>query len=115
MEIDRDLVRYGLLIAATPVWWPFLRALWKDFNTALREDGGLLGAPPMGRELDEIRRQRREGPENLVSEPIVPADAQRAPRLSVEAARRGPPQATRAPASPRRTGFRSGGPPNPRG
>ena len=46
MEIDRDILRWTLLIGAAPVWWPFLRTLWRDFNQALREEGGLLGRPP---------------------------------------------------------------------
>ena len=52
MEINKEILRWVILLGATPIWLPFLLTLWKDFNDALREDGGLLGSPPTGRELD---------------------------------------------------------------
>jgi hypothetical protein len=109
MEINRDLLRWILLIGATPIWWPFLRTLWKDFNAALREEGGLLGAPPSGRELEVIRREREQEPDTLTSEPLVRPGEHRMPRLQSPSAR---PQS--APPETRKPGFRSGPGPGPR-
>jgi hypothetical protein len=93
MEINKEILRWVLLLGATPIWLPFLLTLWKDFNDALREDGGLLGSPPTGRELEAVRRELAEKPEVLVSEPIVRAGDRRQPRLNAPARRA--PAATR--------------------
>lgn len=99
MEINKEIVRWVILIGATPIWLPFLLTLWRDFNDALQEDGGLLGSPPTGRELEAVRRELAEKPDVLVSEPLVQAADRRHPRLASPA--------RRAPASPRRqSGFR---------
>jgi|RhiMethySRZTD1v2_1073278.scaffolds.fasta_scaffold247268_1 hypothetical protein len=82
MEFDKDILRWVLLIGATPVWLPFLLTLWRDFNDALREDGGLLGSPPTGRELEAVRRELQDRPEVLVSEPLVAPGDRRQPRMS---------------------------------
>jgi hypothetical protein len=80
-ELNKNLIRYGLLIAAMPIWWPFVKTLWRDFNSALREEGGLFGTPPSGRELEEIRREKAKEPEQLVSEPWVKAGDLRSTRM----------------------------------
>ena len=81
MEINKELLRWVLMIGAAPVWLPFLLTLWKDFNEALREDGGLIGEPPSPRELEAIRRERALKPDVLVNEPIVRPGDRRRPRM----------------------------------
>ncbi len=81
MEINRDLIRWAILIGAAPIWWPFVKTLWLDFNRALREEGGLFGREPAGRELEILREERRKEPESLVSEPWVKPGDVRRPRL----------------------------------
>lgn len=81
MEINRDLVRWLILIALMPIGWPFLKALWKDFNGALREEGGLFGAAPSAREVEQIRAEKKGEPETLISEPWVRPGEVRKPRL----------------------------------
>jgi hypothetical protein len=81
MEINRDLIRWGLLIGAAPVWWPFVRTLWRDFNHALRAEGGLFGRPPSAQEVQRLERGGAGEPESLVNEPLVPPGAVRQPRL----------------------------------
>jgi len=68
MDINKDILRWVLLIAATPIWLPFLRMLWKDFNRALEEEGGIFGRPPRSDEIERIRREKLMEPETLVSE-----------------------------------------------
>ncbi len=46
MFINKDLIRWALLIGAAPIWIPYLRILWRDFNHALRDEGGLIGIAP---------------------------------------------------------------------
>jgi len=74
MEINTELLRWILLIGAAPIWWPFLRALWRDFDEALAEDGGVFGRAPSARELEEIRRKKAGRPDPLISEPWVRRD-----------------------------------------
>lgn len=108
MELNKDILRWVLLIGATPVWWPFLRALWKDFNRALREDGGLIGSPPTPRELEQIRAAHRSEFDPLTSEPFVQPGQRRSTRLRAPGSRPKPahgssstPTAFRAPRRPR--------------
>ena len=93
---NKEILRWVLLIGATPIWLPFFLTLWKDFNAALKEDGGLFGSPPTGRELEAVRRELAEKPEVLVSEPIVRAGDRRHPRMS-SAVRRTPAPGRNAP------------------
>lgn len=110
MELNKDILRWVLLIGATPIWLPFLRMLWRDFNKALREDGGLLGAPMSAKELEDLRAERQVEPESLTSEPWVRGNEHRAPRLKTPTSR---PRATLP--SSAKPGFRSSGPARRRG
>jgi hypothetical protein len=115
MVIDKDLLRWVLLIGATPIWLPFLRALWRDFNRALREDGGLMGTPPGPRELEAIRSERQSEADPLHSEPIVRPGQRRTTRLQdprAQSSRGQAPRARSARPEPRKPGFgrRPGGP-----
>jgi len=69
MDLNKDILRWVLLIAATPLWLPFLRILWRDFNRALEEEGGIFGRPPPPQEIERIRREKLTDAETLVSEP----------------------------------------------
>ena len=102
MEIDKEMLRWLLLIGAAPVWGPFLLQLWRDFNHALLEEGGLFGREPGRRQIERIREERKSEPELLVSEPWVRPGEQRLPRM-----RSAPVARTAAPQRPA-PGFRSG-------
>jgi hypothetical protein len=82
MEFDKEILRWVILIGAAPVWIPFLFTLWRDFNDALRLDGGLLGSPPTGRNLDIALKELAEKPDVLISEPIVRPGDLKHPRLN---------------------------------
>jgi hypothetical protein len=69
MELNTDLLRWILLIGAAPLWWPFLRTLWRDFDDSLAEEGGVFGRTPGPRELERIRARQAGRPDPLVSEP----------------------------------------------
>jgi hypothetical protein len=101
VEWNKEILRWVLLIGAAPVWLPFLRILWRDFNSALREEGGLFGQPPTARELEELRRQRLSEPDTLISEPwLQPGDRRRTrmkspdPRGRKDASGRTPPSSS---------------------
>jgi hypothetical protein len=87
MEINKEILRWVLMIGAAPIWVPFLLTLWNDFNEALKEDGGLMGEPPSVSELEIIRKEKALKPEVLVNEPIVRAGDRRTPRLGGTGAR----------------------------
>jgi hypothetical protein len=101
VELNKEILRWVILIGAMPIWLPFLVTLWNDFNDALREDGGLIGQPPTPRELEIIRREKAAKPDLLINEPIVRVGDHRRPRLDA----RRPGAAAGAPRPP---GFRGG-------
>jgi len=68
LALNTAWFKYTLLIAASPLWWPFVRELWKEFNDILAEEGGLLGSLPDEEELAEIRRNRAVRDAALVRE-----------------------------------------------
>ena len=67
----KEILRYVIVLVSAPIWVPFLRMLWRDFNASLREEGGLFGRPPtqLERERDPALREPLEP--QLVSEEIV--------------------------------------------
>jgi hypothetical protein len=81
MELNKEILRWVLMIGAAPIWLPFLLTLWNDFNDALKEEGGLIGEPPTAAELEIIRKEKALKPEVLVNEPIIRAGDRRTPRL----------------------------------
>jgi hypothetical protein len=81
MIIDKDMLRWVLLIGATPIWLPFVRALWRDFNSALREEGGLIGTKPGPRQLEQLRAESRNEPDPLQSEPRILPGERRTTRM----------------------------------
>jgi hypothetical protein len=78
MELNTELLRWILLIGAAPLWWPFLRTLWRDFNDSLAEEGGVFGRTPSPREREEIRQRTAQRPDPLISEPWARRDEPRA-------------------------------------
>jgi hypothetical protein len=105
MIIDKDILRWVLLFGATPLWLPFLRALWRDFNHALRADGGLIGSPPGPVELERMQREKSEYPDPLRSEPRIQPGERRTTRMRAPRNEPGP----SARPAPRRPGFKNKG------
>jgi len=98
MELNYELVRWGLLMLTFPLWGRFLGELWKDFSDTLIEEGGLFGQPPSLERLKRLRAERDARPDLLVSEPWARRGQARAagPRRSAAA----------FPSRPRKGGFR---------
>jgi len=98
MELNYELVRWGVLILTFPLWGRFLGELWKDFSDTLIEEGGLFGHPPSLEQLRRLRAQMKDRPDLLVSEPWAHRGKPRAagPRRS----------ATAFQSRPRKGGFR---------
>ena len=92
-DLNKDILRWVLLIGSVPIWWPFLRTLWRDFNDALLSEGGLFGRKPSARELERLEAERGEQTETLNSEPYVRPGERRIPRLA-RGARRAPTRAS---------------------
>jgi hypothetical protein len=67
-SLNSEPVKYALIALTTPLWWPFVRELWKELNASLREEGGIFGSQLSAKELEQLQRVqgRRESP--LVSE-----------------------------------------------
>lgn len=67
-NVNTPLVKYAILVLAAPLWWPFFKALWKEFNDILVEEGGLLGRTPDEDELRAIQREKARRESALVRE-----------------------------------------------
>jgi len=76
METTKEVIKYIAVIVALPWVIPFLRMLVKDLLHAFEEDGGLLGDPPVGERLKELKREQARRPDPLVSEPLAHVRAQ---------------------------------------
>jgi hypothetical protein len=87
MDLNKDILRWVLLLAATPLWLPFLRILWRDFNRALEEEGGVFGRPPPPQEAERIRREKLSDAETLISEPWARRGEQAARRNAARTGR----------------------------
>lgn len=67
------IIKYLLLVLTAPLWLPFAKALWEEFNDAMREDGGLWGDDPSAVERERIRAEIANEPPRLLNEPIAHA------------------------------------------
>lgn len=67
-SLNSEPVKYALIALTIPLWWPFVRELWKELNASLRDEGGILGAQLSDKEIERLNRAqgRRDSP--LVSE-----------------------------------------------
>ena len=107
MEFDKEFLRWLLMIGAAPIWAPFILTLWRDFNRALREEGGLFGREPGPHLIEKLRRERAGEPDLLLSEPWVRHGERRRPSLGAGGRSVPPPPSPK----PRfRSGPASGGP-----
>ena len=71
-DINHELIRYVLVLLLMPFWLPFLRALWKELERAMRPDGGLFGRSLRKDERERIEREIRETEESpVVDEPLA--------------------------------------------
>jgi hypothetical protein len=67
IELNSEPVKYAVIALSAPVWLPFAKALWREFNDALRDEGGILGAAPSAAELAAIERERGRFTSGMVS------------------------------------------------
>jgi len=69
MELNTELLRWGLLLLTFPIWGRFLATLWGDFSETMIEEGGLFGQPPNADRLARMRAEIAARPDLLLSEP----------------------------------------------
>jgi len=96
-NLNSEPVKYAAIVLASPIWMPFFKALFKEFNDALRDEGGLFGRPPSREKLAEMDRQLGRFKSPLVSELLEDAGRTRSAARPMNAPR------------PRRRGFGFGG------
>lgn len=58
IHLNTEPVKYAIIALSAPVWLPFARALWREFNDSLRDEGGVFGHAPTAAELAAIERER---------------------------------------------------------
>ena len=56
-SLNQEWVKYTILILASPLWWPFVKALWRAVNDALRDEGGIFGHERTEAELAALDRE----------------------------------------------------------
>jgi hypothetical protein len=66
-HLNSEPVKYAILLLTAPAWLPFLQALWRALNDALREEGGIMGQTPTETELAMLEREREREVSPLVS------------------------------------------------
>lgn len=66
--LNSEPVKYLLIVLTAPFWIPFFKALFKEFNDSLRDEGGLFGLPPTKEKLAEMNRELGKFRSPLVSE-----------------------------------------------
>jgi hypothetical protein len=79
-DLDKLILKALLLAFTAPAWYPFLKAVWEEFNQALAEDGGIFGRNPTHLELKDIEREKLERPDPLVHEPWLTSEQRLAGR-----------------------------------
>lgn len=67
--ILQTILKFAVIAALSPIWWPIIKTLYREIELALLEEGGLLGRPPTPDELKEKRAKYGEYENPLVSEP----------------------------------------------
>lgn len=126
-ETGFDFLKWGLVLAAWPIWAPFAKALWKEFQRAMRPEGGLTGPIPSPAERRRIEAEVAQEELSQVHESIAHHRARRTAgarpggQASAGAGQRGSARRTSGPtagesgrATFRRTGQDSSGPRRPR-
>ena len=68
ITLNSEPVKYAIILLTAPFWLPFVKALWRELNDSLREEGGLLGRTPTAQELAEMNREMGAHESALVSE-----------------------------------------------
>jgi hypothetical protein len=58
-RLVENIIKYGLLIATSPIWWPILRTLFEELQAALWREGGLIGRPPTQHEFPQLEKRYR--------------------------------------------------------
>lgn len=117
-ELNKQLIKYGLLIATSPIWYPFLKAVWEELNHALRADGGLLGSLPNRRDRARLQQRPDADDDPLVNELRGRPGERRRPAGPQGAAKNGSKSGARAGATRganRDAGGARAGAPRPRG
>jgi len=66
-HLNSEPVKYGLLVLTTPLWLPFVKALWRALNDSLRAEGGIMGGAPTRQELKSMNRDSAASVSPLVS------------------------------------------------
>lgn len=54
------IIKFAVIAALSPVWWPIVRTLYAEAQGALRREGGLFGRTPTVREMQRIEARKGE-------------------------------------------------------
>ena len=76
MHWNSHAFKYLLLLLAAPIWWPFLKALFREFDEALKDEGGLFGRKKIENVAPEGFNSRNtskiRAPQPRAARPITP-------------------------------------------
>ncbi len=102
-SLNSEPVKYALIALTAPFWWPFVRALWRELNDSLRDEGGIFGQPLTRGESDRMNKAEGNHETPLVSETW---DEHERGGAAPSSSRRGPRTSPAPAARPRPRGFR---------
>ena len=77
-SLNSDIFKIFLILCTAPLWLPFVKAILKELNDALVDEGGLFGRPPTEIELRAVRKDPNLSPSPLQSRDRDPDDPTRA-------------------------------------
>ncbi len=66
-----NAIKYGILTATSPIWWPIAKALWAELQASLWREGGLIGRPPTAQEIPILQERYKEFLSPLVNESLA--------------------------------------------
>jgi hypothetical protein len=67
-SINSEPIKYAVVLLASPIWLPFIKGLIKEFNDALRDEGGLFGQAPSKQQLRDMDKELGRFESPMVSE-----------------------------------------------
>jgi len=90
LHLNTEPIKYAIVALSAPFWLPFMKALLREFNDALRDEGGLLGRAPTKSELAALDDRHGKFESPLLSERWEDVDRnERQARSRQRSARRG--------------------------
>lgn len=105
-DLQAFFAKVLIVLLASPLWYPFLKAVWEELNESMAEEGGIFGRPPTAKEWEQGAQERELREDPLVHDAWPTEAERRAGRHPMGGSREGSAGPGQPPSTPRRRGFR---------